>query len=71
MADIAQALRNEIFRLKSRTTKLEQALAAVESADRVPRRKKRTMSPQAIEKIRKAKLKWWKARKSGKKTSAA
>lgn len=70
MADINRALKDEIARLKSRTAKLEKALAVIESADGFPRRKKFTMSAEAKARISKAQKARWKAIKA-KKTGTA
>lgn len=55
MADIRKALKEEIARLEAKAAKLKEAFAVVDSDDEVPR-KKRTMSPEAIEKIRMRRL---------------
>lgn len=63
MSNVSQVLREEIGRLKTKVAKLEEALAVIES-DGLAHGKKRTMSAEAIAKIRRAKKKWWKERKS-------
>jgi hypothetical protein len=63
MADIRKALKDEIARLKSKTAKLEKALAVIESADG-PRVKKFTMSADAKARISAAQKKRWKAIKA-------
>jgi len=71
MSDVRQALKEEIARLEAKAAKLKEALAVVESADGVTRRKKRTMPPEAIARIRAAKKKWWREHKRKKTPTAS
>jgi len=65
MADVRQALKEEIARLERKAAKLREALAVVESADGVAHtRKKFTMSAEAKAKIARAQKARWKAIKA-------
>ena len=67
MSDVRQALKHEIARLEAKVEKLKEALAVVESADGVTRRRRKfTMSAEAKAKISAAQKKRWRAQKSRK-----